>query len=145
MEDEKIIDQSQLAEDLAKKIAYEFSKDFLVKPLEPVMVQKQFDKPVVSDAAPKTDENGVEAVDYDKVETEVKEVESDFRKGVIIKIPFDYMQNMANKEYPAMPIKPGDILIYPSRACRWFDLLKDTQLVRSYDILGIEHTHLSEK
>ena len=138
MEDEKIIDQSQLVEDIAKKISYEFSKDFLVKPLEPVMVQKQFDKPVATEAAPKADENGVEAVDYDKVETEVKEVESDFRKGVVIKVPFEYKQTMADDKYPSMPIEPGNIIIYPARSGKWFDLLKDTQPVRFYDIVGTD-------
>ena len=59
MEEEKIIDQSQLAEDLSAKIQYSFAKSFLVKPLEPVMVKKEFDKPVVKDDAPKKDENGV--------------------------------------------------------------------------------------
>lgn len=138
MEDEKIIDQSQLVEDIAKKISYEFSKDFLVKPLEPIMVKKEFDKPVATDNTPKEDENGVEAVDYDKVETEVKEVESDFRKGVVIKIPFEYQQSIADDKYSSMPIEPGNIVIYPARAGKWFDLLKDTQLVRFYDIVGIE-------
>ena len=138
MEDEKIIDQSQLAEDLAKKIKYNFAKDFLVKPLNPVMVQKEFDKPVATDDKPKADSNGVKAVDYDKVETEVKEVESDFRKGVVLKIPYDYVQQMNDDKYPSMPIKVGDVVIYPNRNAKWFDLLKDTQLVRFYDIVSIE-------
>lgn len=138
MEEEKIIDQSQLAEDLSKKIQYSFAKSFLVKPLEPVMVKKEFDKPVVKDDTPKKDENGVEAVDYDGVETEVKEVESDFRKGVVLKIPFDYQRQMEDDKFPAMPIKVGDILVYKNSYARWFDLLKDTHLVSQFDIVAIE-------
>lgn len=138
MEEEKIIDQSQLAEDLSAKIQYSFAKSFLVKPLEPVMVKKEFDKPVVKDDTPKKDENGVEAVDYDGVETEVKEVESDFRKGIVLKIPFDYQRQMEDDKFPAMPIKVGDILVYKNSYARWFDLLKDTHLVSQFDIVAIE-------
>lgn len=138
MGEEKIIDQSQLAEDLSAKIQYSFAKSFLVKPLEPVMVKKEFDKPVAKDDTPKKDENGVEAVDYDGVETEVKEVESDFRKGVVLKIPFDYQRQMEDDKFPAMPIKVGDILVYKNSYARWFDLLKDTHLVSQFDIVAIE-------
>ena len=78
MEDNKIMDQSQLAESIANKIEYSFTDAFLVKLLDPIKVKKEFSKPV--DVKPaKKDDNGVEAVDFDKVETEVKEVESDFR------------------------------------------------------------------
>lgn len=138
MEEEKIMDQSQLAEDLSKKIQYDFAKSFLVKPLDPIMIKKEFDKPVVKDDTPKKDENGVEAVDYDKVETEVKEVESDYRKGVVLKIPFEYRRQMDEEKFPAMPIKVGDILVYKATYAKWFDLLKDTHLVSQFDIVAIE-------
>ena len=81
MEDIKI-DQSVLAQDISSKINYEFRSTFLVKPLDPVKVKKEFSKPVATDTA-KKDENDVEAVDYDKVETEVKEVDSDYRTGIV--------------------------------------------------------------
>lgn len=136
MEEEKIIDQSQLAEDLSAKIQYSFAKSFLVKPLEPVMVKKEFDKPVVKDDAPKKDENGVEAVDYDGVETEVKEVESDFKRGVVLKIPHEYKMQFKEEKYQPMDIKIGDIIIY--KFGQWFDVLKDTQLVRGFDIVAVE-------
>lgn len=140
MEDkEQIIDQSQLAESLSEKIPYNMTKDFLVKPLDPIMVKKEFDQPVAKDKAT-TDENGVEAVDYDEVKTEVKEVESDYRKGVILKVPYEYTSQLNDEKYAPMNIKVGDVIIYPVRSAKWFDLLKDTQLVRAYDILGTETT-----
>jgi hypothetical protein len=71
MEEDKIIDQSALAEDVSSKIEYTFIDRFLVKPLDVVKVKKTFTKPV-SDKKPVVDENGIEAVDYDTVETEVK-------------------------------------------------------------------------
>lgn len=138
MEEDKIIDQSQLAEDLSSKIKYEMHRQFLVKPLDPIMVKKEFSKPVSTDNKPKKDENGIEAVDYDDVETEVKEVESDFRKGVVLKIPFDYKQSMSSDNWKDMPVKVGDIVVYNDKSARWFDILKDTQLVSGYDIIAIE-------
>lgn len=138
MEEDKIIDQSQLAEYLSGKIKYEMHRQFLVKPLDPIMVKKEFSKPVSADNKPKKDENGIEAVDYDDVETEVKEVESDFRKGVVLKIPFDYEQSMNGDNWKDMPVKVGDIVVYNNRSAHWFDILKDTQLVSGYDIIAIE-------
>ena len=139
MEEDKIIDQSQLANDVSDKINIDMKCQFLVKPLDPIKVKKEFSKPVATDNKPKIDENGVEAVDYDKVETEVKEVESDFRKGVVLKVPFEYSRNIGNnKDWEEMEIKVGDIIIYYNKYAQWFDLLKDTQLVSGHDILGIE-------
>ena len=140
MDDNKrIVNQAELAQDLAQKIHYNFAKYFLVKPLDPIKVKKEFDKPVAKDKTPKADENGVEAVDYDSVETEIKEVDSDYRKGVVLKIPHEYSQYMnSDKDWKSMRIEVGDIIIYPERSAKWFDLLKDTQLVSSYDIIGTE-------
>lgn len=135
MKDE-VIDQAPLAEAVAKSIPYTFVDYFLVKPLEPVKVTKEFSKPV-SDSKPKTDENGVEAKDFDKVETEVKEVDSDFRKGVVIKLPMYY--DNADPEH-AIPryINVGDIVVFRDAAGLRFDLVKDSRLLRQFDILGVE-------
>ena len=78
-------------------------------------------------------------MDFDKVETEVKEVDADFRKGVVLKIPFDYMRSMEDEKYPSMPINIGDIVIYKDKYAVWYDLLKDTQLVGQYEIIAIEN------
>ena len=87
MEDkEQLIDQSVLAEDVSEKIKYSFFDIFLVKPLDPVKVKKEFSKPVPT-GTPVEDANGIEAQDFDSVETEVKEVDSDFRRGVVLKRP----------------------------------------------------------
>lgn len=69
-----MIDQTQLAEDLSSKIKYEFRQMFLVKPLEPVKVKKKISEPVVKDTKPKKDKDGIEAVDYDEVKTEIKKL-----------------------------------------------------------------------
>jgi co-chaperonin GroES (HSP10) len=138
MEDKETIDQSVLAEDVASKIKYDFLDFFLVKPLDPIKVTKEFSKPV-STGTPVKDANGVEAQDFDKVETEVKEVNSDYRKGVVIKRPM-YFDTAKDDGNPLMNIKPGDIVIFRDTAGLYFDLIKDSKLIRMYDILGIEKT-----
>lgn len=138
MNDEKI-DQSVLANDVSSKIKYEFLDLFLVKPLDPIKVQKEFSKPV-TDKAPAKDGNGIEAVDYENVETEVKEVDSDFRKGLVLKVPYSQQrmyENEEDKKYTTK-IDVGDIIIFRDRSSQFFDLLKDTRMVRYYDIVALE-------
>ena len=143
-EENVLMDQTQLAEDVSSKIRIEFMEKFLVKPLDPIKVKKEFSKPV-SDKSPEKDENGIEAIDYDKVETEVKEVESDFRKGVVLKVPFRYRQSIDDERWPSMPIKVGDVIIFNGRSGVYFDLLKDTMIVDQYAILGTEQTASENK
>lgn len=127
--DTQIMDQSVLANDISNKIKIEFRNQFLVKPLDPVMVNKEFSKPIAKEE--RKDDEGIEAVDYDEVETEVKSVPSDYRKGVVIKVPAEYKADN-------FQINIGDIIIYKDRTAQWFDLCKDTQLVDMYAIIGIE-------
>ena len=127
--DTQIMDQSVLANDISNKIEYEFRNQFLVKPLDPVMVNKEFSKPIAKES--RKDEEGIEATDYDEVETEVKSVPSDYRRGVVIKVPAEYKADN-------FQISIGDIIIYKDRTAQWFDLCKDTQLVDMYAIIGIE-------
>ena len=135
MEDkEQLIDQSVLAEDVAEKIKYNFFDFFLVKPLDPVKVTKEFSKPVPT-GTPVEDANGIKAQDFDDVETEVKEVDSDYRRGVVIKRPLYYEDEDTSRMYD---IKIGDIVIFRDTAGMRFDLLKDSRLLRQYDILGKE-------
>ena len=140
MEDkDKLIDQSELANDVAKKIPYEFTDYFLVKLLDPIKVKKEFSKPVEDGKKPTKDKNGIEAVDYDKVETEVKEVDSDFRKGVVLKVPYSYTQTLADEKINYMyNISVGDVVLFRDMSAKFFDLLKDSKLIRYYDIIAVE-------
>lgn len=135
-----MIDQTQLAEDLSSKIKYEFRQMFLVKPLEPVKVKKKISEPVAKDTKPKKDKDGIEAVDYDEVKTEIKEVDSDFSRAVVLKLPYEYTHPYNDEKIQQMPIKVGDIVIYKASrlGAMYFDLLKDSQLVPLYDIVAIE-------
>ena len=130
--DNLTIDQTPLAESVSLKIEYNFLDNFLVKQLDPIKVKKEFSKPV-SDNKPNVDENGIKAVDYDKIETEVKETDSDFRKGVIIKIPMSY-ERMETKPYD---FKIGDVVLFKDSRAGYFDLLKDSRLLNYYDIVAI--------
>lgn len=132
MGEDKIIDQSELAQSVSDQIKYSFFDYFLVKPLDPIKVKKEFSKPV-SASETRKDDNGVEARDFDEVETEVKEVNSDYRKGVIIKCPTYYDEPGAK-----MQAKIGDVVIFRDAAGLRFDLVKDSRLLRLYDILGVE-------
>lgn len=139
MED-TVMDQAQLAEDLSSKIKYDFKSHFLVKPLEPIKVKKQFSEPVAKDTA-KKDKDGIEAVDYDEVKTEIKEVNSDYTRAVVLKLPYEYAHPYKDSNIQQMPINIGDIIVYrTSRGPMYFDLLKDSQLVTIYDIVAVEQT-----
>ena len=132
MEENEIMDQAAVAQTVGDKIKYNFFDYFLVKPLDPIKVTKEFSKPV-SAGTPAKDANGVEAQDFDNVETEVKEVNSDYRKGVVIKCPTYYDEPGAK-----MHAQVGDVVIFRDAAGLRFDLVKDSRLLRLYDILGIE-------
>ena len=131
-EENEMMDQTALAESVADKIKYSFFDYFLVKPLDPVKVKKEFSKPV-STGTPAKDENGIEVQDFENVETEVKEVDSDYRKGVVIKCPTYYDEPGAK-----ITANVGDVVIFRETAGLRFDLIKDSRLLRLYDILGIE-------
>ena len=132
---DKLIDQSPLAEDVAKNIKYDFLDYFLVKPLDPVKIKKEFSKPVSKGEATK-DAEGIEAVDFDEVETEVKVVNSDYRRGIVLKRPLYY--NGSDVIGTSSEIKVGDVVLFRDTAGLQFDLLKDSRLLRLYDIFGIE-------
>ena len=132
MKDSTIMDQAPLAQSVGDQIKYSFFDYFLVKPLDPIKVKKEFSKPV-STGTPSKDAEGIEAQDYDTVETEVKEVDSDYRKGIVIKCPTYYDEPGAKHH-----AEVGDIVIFRDAAGFRFDLVKDSRLLRLYDILGIE-------
>lgn len=133
--DEKVIDQSVLAEDVSSKIKYEFRDFFLVKPLDPVKVKKEFSTPVAKTATATRDQDDIEAQDYDEVKTEVKEVDSDYRRGIVLKQPVWYpSEEMKENEI----IKIGDVVVFKDTTGAFFDLIKDSKLIRMYDIIAVE-------
>lgn len=135
MSNEKLIDQSQLAESVAEKIPYSFIDFFLVKPLDKIMVKKEVTE--LPTNKPVKDADGIEAVEGTP-KTEVKEVESDYQQGVVIKVPYSYKN--ADKTKTIMPeIKPGDVILYKTTRTMPFDLIKDSRLIRSFDITALKN------
>ena len=138
-DDEKLMDQAAVAESVSNKIKYEFSDYFLVKPLDPIKVKKEFTK-LPDNKKPVKDKNGVEAVNVEssEIETEVKEVDSDYRKAVVLKTPFYYEKTLMENPN-MMKIKVGDVILYKENRSMWFDLIKDSQLVKIYEIIAVEN------
>ena len=135
--EEKLIDQSPLAESVAENIKYEFLDFFLVKPLDPVKVKKEFSKPVTT-GTPAKDANGIEAQDFENLETEGKEVDYDYRRGIVLKRPLYYLSEENKMLGTPSEINVGDVIIFRDPAGLRFDLLKDSRLLRMFDILGVE-------
>ncbi len=114
--------KDKVLETVVNNIDYVMLKDVLVKPLDPIMVSKEFTEQIPTG---EKDEDGFNKYD---THTEVKEVESDYAKGVVLVIP----TCLTECEY-----KEGDIIIYNKKFAKDFDLFKNSQLVKPYDIIAI--------
>ena len=132
MNEDKLMNQSQLAESVAEKIPYTFHDCFLVKPLDKIMVKKEVTE--LPNKKPVKDKDGIEAVEGTP-KTEVKEVESDYQQGVVIKIPTTYKET----DNKLMSVKIGDIILYKPTRTMPFDLLKDSRLIRYFDIVAVKN------
>ena len=132
MNEDKLMNQSQLAESVAEKIPYTFHDCFLVKPLDKIMVKKEVTE--LPNNKPVKDKDGIEAVEGTP-KTEVKEVESDYQQGVVIKIPSTYKET----DNKLMSVKIGDIILYKPTRTMPFDLLKDSRLIRYFDITAVKN------
>lgn len=124
----------KIAEDLNKKITSEFIRCFLIKPLTPKKVKVEYTEPL-TDKKETTDDNGVSAKDYSKVEKKQVEADAEYREGIVIKVPVEYKKTVEAGN--AENIKPGDKIIYHRRSATNFDLYKDSILIYPYDIVAI--------
>lgn len=112
--------EDKVLESVVENLGYDLVKDVLVKPLPKVMITKE-----VSEAIG-TGEKDVDGYEKFETKTETKEVESEFNKGVVLAMPEgDYR------------FKLGDIVVYVAKFAKDFDLFKDSQLVKPYDIIAI--------
>lgn len=131
-------DTKKLAQSIEKGIHYEFTKEFLVKPLPKKKVTKKFVIPVESKNQKGKDSNGIDAVDYETAE-ETKEVDSVYSEGVVLKLPKQYIAQASDNlqgKYN-INIEVGDVIIYSNEG-RYFDLFKDSKLVNMYDIVAVK-------
>lgn len=125
--------RESVAQTVSEGIKYEFLDDFLVKPLDPIKVKKEFNTPVTKDV---TSDDGMEVSEYDDVATEVKEVDSDYREGIVLKVPSKYQTWMNDEKFPAKAINIGDKVVYRATN-RYFDLFKDSILLKPHEIIAI--------
>lgn len=137
LNDLNLEDTKKLAKSIEKGIKFAFAKEFLVKPLPKKKIKKTFVVPVKSDKQTGKDNNGVDAVDYDTAE-EIKEVDSTFCEGVVLKVPTIYVSQKADERFnDNIPdVEVGDVIVYSYG--KYFDLFKDTQLVSMYDVTAVE-------
>lgn len=115
--------EDKVLETVINGIKWNMLKDVLVKPLPPIMVTKEFTEQVPNG---KVDKDGFN--EYD-VQTETKEVESDWATGIVLKIP----TNITDPQF-----KVGDTIVYNKKFAMYFDMVKDTQLVKPYDIVAVK-------
>ena len=117
----EVVSEDKVLATVVNGIKYTFFKDVMVKPLAIKMISKE----VVTQVPTKeVDEDGFNK--YDTV-TEVKEVESSYGTGIVLSIP-DGLET---------PFTVGDTVVYNRRHAVDFDLFKDSQLIKPYDIIAI--------
>ena len=109
----------KVLETVIEGIEYTFEKDILVKPLEPVMITKEYEEQIP------TGEQDEEGFNKYEVKKHTKEVESDFAKGIVLAVPAS-----------VDTITVGETIVYPKKFAKDFDLFKDSQLVKPYDVVA---------
>lgn len=114
-----------------KNMNYKFLREVAVKPCEPIMVTKEITEQIPTG---EKDKDGYNLYD---TKTETKTVESEYAKGEVLYVP-TWIDN-DGKEVPLSQAKVGDIVVYPSRAAKSFDLDEDIKLVSPTTIIAIEN------
>lgn len=116
------MNEDKVLETVLNRLNYKFFKDVLVKPLEPTMVTKE-----VIEQIP-TGERDEDGFNKYETKTETKEVESDWATGIVLAIP----TCMTEPEF-----KVGDKVVYNKKFVKDFDLFKDSQLVKPFDVVAV--------
>lgn len=120
--------EDKVLETVINSIGYTFKKDILVKPLEPIKVTREYTEQIP------TGEKDEEGFNKYETKTSTREEESDLAIGIVIALPTDVTVVEANK----LDIKLGDTVVYPAKFAKYFDLFKDSQLVKPYDIIAVK-------
>lgn len=117
--------EDKVLETVLNGLTYIPLKDILVKPLDPIKLQKEVTEAVG------TGEKDVDGYEKFETKTETKEVESEWREGIVLVIP-----NCL--EESNLGFKVGDTVVYNKKFAKEFDLFKNSVLVKSYDIVAIK-------
>lgn len=113
--------EDKVLESVINGIEYTPLKDVLVKPLAPIMLEKEVTE---SFGTGEKDIDGYEKFD---TKTEIKEVESEWRAGIVLSV---------GEELSELKFSVGDTIVYNKKFAKDFDLFKDSQLVKPYDIVA---------
>lgn len=136
-----MIETKKLAAELSAKITYTPADDrLLVKPMKPVMITKELPAPKNNSLPTNTDE--LEAVEKEEVKLVKTKVPANMTKGIVLKLGAEYAKAEAWAKAEGKPYTPdyevGDIVIFPTFAGVNFELMKDTKMLRKYEIVAFE-------
>lgn len=122
-----MVDNKILAESIAAKLEFTPTDDrLLVKPMKPVMITK------LLPTAPKVEPKSIdEAEQAEPTEPTKQRVEANIQRGIVIKLGTEYIKN--NPEGLAI----GDVVYYHRMAGMPFELLKDSKMLRRYELLAV--------
>lgn len=118
--------EDKVLETVLEGLKYVPLKDVLIKPLAPIKLRKEVTEAVG------TGEKDVDGYEKFDTKTETKEVESEWREGVVLALPnSEQMKEACEKDF-----KVGDTIVYNKKFAKEFDLFKDSMLVKAYDIIA---------
>ena len=121
-----IIMEDKVLETVLEGLKYIPLKDVLIKPLPPIKLTKEVTEAVG------TGEKDVDGYEKFDTKTETKEVESEWREGIVLALPnSEQMKEACEKDF-----KVGDTIVYNKKFAKEFDLFKDSILVKAYDIIA---------
>ena len=118
--------EDKVLETVLEGLKYIPLKDILIKPLPPIKLTKEVTEAVG------TGEKDVDGYEKFDTKTETKEVESEWREGVVLTIP----EHLLNDN--TLGFKVGDTVVYNKKFAKEFDLFKDSMLVKAYDIIAVK-------
>lgn len=114
--------EDKVLESVVTNMEYVPLKDVLVKPLPAIKLKKEVTEAVG------TGEKDVDGYEKFETKTEVKEVESEWRTGIVLAIGEELDKS-------SLKYTVGDTVVYNKKFAKDFDLFKDSQLVKNYDII----------
>lgn len=113
--------EDKVLETVINGLEYAPLKDILIKPLDPIMITKEVTEAVG------TGERDIDGYEKFEQKTEVKEVESEWRTGIVLFIP---------ESLQVTDFIVGDTVVFNKKFAKDFDLFKDSQLVKPYDCVA---------
>ena len=113
-----------IAQSINDGLKYVLLKDLLIKPLPIKQIEKVITTQVPTGAV------GEDGCNEYEVEEETKKVDSDYMEGIVISIP-------PTLDRALLGYTIGDTVVFHRRVPAYFDLFKDSMLVKPYDIMAV--------